>query len=253
MKDELTLAHLNLHAVLPLLEEVVEFDSEAARIVKGWNYSIRFAVSGGPMTFLQFGNGKLKVERGKGAFPSVGFWFTSPQKLNLMFAGKGMPILWTGFWNIGVLKGFPALAKRLEYYMRPTDEMLKDKEVFDLYIKLSLYAMTSGIKAVGENDPEIKPLMAKTRSGAVQFEVMPDGPAAYVSLCNGRLEAGKGRIEKPNCFMKFKNSEILCQLIKGELDAFAALARCDITISGFIPLVDTFNAALDRVGVYLGG
>jgi hypothetical protein len=162
-----------------------------------------------------------------------------------------MPILWTGFWNIGVLKGFPALAKRLEYYMRPTEEMLKNKDVFEFYVKLNLYAMTAGIKAVGENDHEIKPLMAKVRDGTAQFEVLPDGPAAYVTLHDGKLEAGKGHAEKPNCFMSFRNSKILCQLIKGELDAYAALAKCDINLSGFLPLVDTFNAALDRVGEYL--
>lgn len=253
MKDPLTLATINLHAVLPLLEEVVEFDEEAARITRGWNASLRFSVSGGPAATLQFRDGKLKTAPDKNGFPSVGFWFGSPEKLNNMFEGKGIPVLWTGFWHIGILKGFMALTKRLEHYMKNEnpDRLFSDPKVFDFYIKLSLYCIARGVKAVAENDPEVRPFFDKARDGTVQIEVLPDGPAAHVTLRGGRVEAGIGPADNVNCYMRFRNADVAYRLIRGELDSFAALGSCDLIVDGFIPLVDTLDIALEHLGRYL--
>ncbi|MFH1537520.1 MAG: hypothetical protein ABIH66_01080 [bacterium] len=253
MKNPLTLATLNLHAILPLLEEIVGFDEEAAKIIKGWNASLRFSVSGGPAATLKFRNGKLKTTPDKNGIPSVGFWFSSPEKLNNMFEGKGIPVLWTGFWHIGILKGFMALTKRLEYYMKNEnpDQLLSDRKIFDFYIKLSLYTIVRGVKAVAENDPEVRPLFEKARDGTVQIEVLPDGPTVHATLRGGKVEAGIGPAEKANCYMRFRNSDVAYRLIKGELDSFAALGSCDLIVDGFVPLVDTLDIALEHLGRYL--
>ncbi|MEW5947754.1 MAG: SCP2 sterol-binding domain-containing protein [bacterium] len=251
MKDEKTLAHINLHAVLPLIGELVSGDAEAGAIARGWRCSFRFAVRGGPAAFIQFRDGKATAVAGKGRFPSVGFWFPSHGKLNAMFRGKGLPVLWTGFWNVGALRGFSRLAKRLEQVMRPTEEMLKDAKTFKLHVRMTLYAMTRGIKAVGENDPEVSPLVVKARNGVAQFEVLPDGPATHVVLSDGRLEARTGRAERANCYMKFADAGVLHELALGGLDAYAALGNGSIRLEGYIPLIDTLNAALDRLGEYM--
>lgn len=253
MKNPEVLAAINLHAVLPLLDEVIAFDQEAARIARGWKASIEFAVSGGPTATLQFTDGRLTVYPEKIGFPSIGFWFGSADKMNRMFDGKGMPVLWTGFWHVGILGGFTKLTKRLEYYMKNPDEkqLLSDPKVFDFYLKLSLYALTRGVKAVAENDPEVIPFFKKTRNGTVQLEVLPDGPVTHLTIKDGKVTAGFGPAENVNCYMRFRSGDVAYRLIKGELDSFAALGARDITVDGFVPLVDTLDIALDHLGRYL--
>lgn len=253
MKNQKTMASINLHAVLPLLEEIVLHDKEAAEITKGWNTSIQFAVQDGPAATLKFKDGKLQTSPDKQGFPSVGFWFSTPDKLNDMFDGKGIPIIWTGLWHIGIIKGFMNLTKRLEHYMKNPDEkkLLSDPANFDLFIKLNIYAMARGIRAVGENDPEVIPHIKKARDGTIQLQVLPDGPAAYIVKKGDKMTVGTGMAAKPSVYMKFKNKDIAFRLIKGDIDSFAAIGTSDLVVEGYIPLVDTLDIVLDHLGRYL--
>ena len=57
MKDPKVLSCIYLHAVLPLLEEIVQHDRQAQELVKGWKCSIMFHVSEGPAATLKFRDG----------------------------------------------------------------------------------------------------------------------------------------------------------------------------------------------------
>ena len=158
MDKEKIKSYLYLHAILPQLEEILEFDEEAKDITKNWNASIRLGVKSGPRVNLIFKNGRLEIKREKAPIPTVGLFFLKHSSLNKMFEGKQViPLVWKGFWCLSLLKGFSKLTKMMEHYLRPDKEFLKTEENLKFYLKVTLYTLLWGIKIVGENDYHFKP------------------------------------------------------------------------------------------------
>ena len=119
MDREQILARLNLLAVLPVMAKVVGFDDEAKRITQGWNATIQFGFLGGPTVQLKFDDGACRAYRQPAARADLSFWFPTPAMLNNMFSGKGLALpLINGFWNVKLIKGFMALSKRMEHYLK---------------------------------------------------------------------------------------------------------------------------------------
>lgn len=252
MDQESVMAKCHLHAVLPLLEDIVDYDEEAKKIVADWDGTIQFSCPGGFGEYLEFKDGHAKAFRGTTAWPTVALWFVSPREINKMFTGEGFALMvpWKGLTKPGMLKGFIALTKRLDYYMRtPEDELPKEHEKFVLTLKM--YAALRGVKEVGENDHKGMEYAALLPNGVAELRVMPDGPVANVTVRNGIITAEKGPAKNPNAVMKFKNIEIAKALFNDDLDAMAALGSGDVRISGMIPLIDHMSAILARVGNYL--
>lgn len=253
MNREKILARLNLHAVLPLLEEVVAEDIEARELVRGWNAVIQFSVIGGPAAHLVFTNGRLEVKRGRYRWPTVAFTLTSSAALNKMFSGSGfaIPLVWKGFWHPVMLSRFMKLTKRLDAYMKADyTEGSRDSDGFDLALKLFLYAAIFGIKELGENDPDVSQIVAALPDGMAEMRVLPDGPVAHISVRNGRFSPARGKATGASVYMEFRDGRVAMELFQGRLDAMAAIGRCDIVLRGLIPLVDGLSAIMDRLGTY---
>ena len=258
MNREKILARLNLHAVLPLLEEVVAEDIEARELVRGWNAVIQFSVLGGPAAHLVFTNGRLEVKRGRYRWPTVAFTLTSAAALNKMFSGSGfaIPLVWKGFWHPVMLSRFMKLTKRLDAYMKAdygkgaAGKGSNDADGFDLALKLFLYAAIFGIKEVGENDPDVSQVVAALPDGTAELRVLPDGPVAHISVRNGRFSPARGKAPGASVFMEFRDGRVAMELFQGRLDAMAAIGKCDIVLRGLIPLVDGLSAIMDRLGGY---
>jgi len=70
-------AHLNMLAVLPRLEELVQYDADAQELIKGMKFSIRFRVMGGPSIFIAIGNGKITSTTDTTLSADTGLLFTS--------------------------------------------------------------------------------------------------------------------------------------------------------------------------------
>ena len=258
MNRETTLARLNLHAVLPLLEEVVAEDDEAGSLTRGWNAVIQFSVIGGPAAHLVFTDGRLVVKRGRTRWPTVGFAFPSASALNKMFSGQGftLPLIWTGWWHPVMLGRFMKLTKRLDLFMK-TDfsegfegRMALPPYAFDLAVKLFLYAAVFGIKEVGESDPAVAQVVADLPNGTTEMRVLPDGPVAHVIHRNGRFAPARGEAAEPTVAMEFRDARVAMDLFQGRLDSMAAIGKCDIVLRGLIPLVDGLSAVMDRLDIY---
>jgi hypothetical protein len=237
--------------VLPLLEDIVEYDAEAKGIVKDWNGTIQFSCPGGFGEYIEFKNGKAKAYRGTTSWPTVAFWFASPKDLNKMFLGEGIPMMvpWKGLTHIGMIKGFTELSKRLEYYMKTPEEQLPDEDL-PFIVKLKLFAAVRAVKEVGENDPHVSGYAANLPNGIAELRIK-GGPAAHIRIRNGILMPDKGSVGKPNALMEFKDFKVANALFNDELDAMAAIGSCDIKLEGQIPLIDNMNAILDRIALYL--
>lgn len=249
---ESILANLHLNAVLPLMEEIAEFDCEAQEIIKNWNCSIQFHILGQSGVNLIFSDSRIKVQRGTRLLPSVALLFPSPTSLNKMFKGGFvLPIIWKGFWHIVIIKNFINLTKRLEYYLRPNEALLKDKKNFKFIVKLMLYTAVYGIKEVGEKDPSLKNLVEHTAQGTLEIKILPDGPAAHITLKDGEFYPAKGTAQNPDIIMEFRNHQVAYDLFQGKLDAMAALGSCDVVMRGFLPMADNISVIMDKIGGYL--
>ncbi|MGE5396320.1 MAG: hypothetical protein ACM3MK_02145 [Chitinophagales bacterium] len=255
MSFDNVLASLHLGAVLPLLQDVVEYDGEARQLVKDWDFVVQFQLPGGnPSTALVFQKGKLTTQPGPYQGSKVTLTFKTPAFLNEVFQGKTTkqpsPNL-NALFHVKELKQVDQLTGKLEYYLKPSEELLKNPEIFAFCVRMNLYAVAFGIKYVAENDPEMLPVAHHMPDGVVELRVL-NGPAAHIKVEHGRFTSCRGPVQNPNAFLELKDVQTAWALFSGNLDLFAAVGCGDIKLRGFIPLLDGVSPLMDRLTLYLG-
>lgn len=257
MSNNLILSYIYLHSILPNLEEIVEFDSNAKEITKGWNCKIQFDVSGGPKVALIFKDGKLQVKREKILFPSVAFWFPSPLSLNQMFEGKKVvPPFW-GIWKISLLKKFTELTKKIEYYLKADEEFLKNKENLKFNLTLKLNTLLWGIKTVAEKDSEnfkIKRalnVISRYPDSIFQLEILEGGPSAHIVISDGKFTPYKGKHPSPTAILQVKDMETARKMFDDEIDFMVALGTGDLRIIGLIPVAEAVSIIMEEMSKHL--
>lgn len=246
-------ARLNLNAVLRNLEMLPTLDPETARMIERWDASIRFRVLGGISARLEFKDGRCTYQEGSREPAALVLWFVSHGHLNAMFNGRGFPIPVKGFKRLGFLKNeFTALTKRLEYFLKPTPELLQDEAYVRVNTALSLATAVNAASELVRLDPVAKQVCRQVPAGLLQICVLPDGPHAWIQYDGkGGVVTGLGKAENPAAALTFRNEGIACLLFNGKLDEFGAVALGDVKLRGLIPLIDNTNLILDRIPVYL--
>lgn len=250
MKDSLTLANINIFAILRNLEDLCELDSDINKLIKDKNISIQFCVKNGPHALLSFKDGKCSLKRGKGKC-DIYLYFKSPEHFNRMFDGKANPIPLKGFTKISFLKNeFTKLTDRLSYYLKPTDELLKDKNYFKINTILTSYAAFFTLVEIGNTD-EVGKLNAKRIPDGTISVTVENGPALYITAAKGQLEARKGILKNPRAAMSFSSIEAANALLNNKIDSYTCMATGQLKVSGFIPMIDNVNKLLIQVSGYL--
>lgn len=248
------LARLHLGAILPLLEEVAAYDPMIGEATAGWNVTLQFQLPGGdPATALAFQNGKLKAHRGGVRGSKVTLTFPDARTLNDLFQGRGKktprPNL-QGLFHLKKLMNLDPVLGRLEYYLRPSAELLLKPETLDFCTTLNLYALAFGLKVLGEHDPEMKPVISHLPDGTLEIRVC-NGPSAHITVKDNRFTPGKGPAEKPNAILEIADLNTAWALLQGALDIYAAVGCEKIRLKGNLPLLDGINPLLDRLALYL--
>ncbi len=252
MSYELVKSHLNLYAVLQNLEELTVMDKEMAELTKDWNVSIQFIVKGGPKAYIAFKNGKCEVGRGKYSRPSIKLFFLSPEHCNKMFDGNGNPIPIKGFTKLGFLmKDFPKLTDRLEYYMKPTDELLKKKSFLAVNTKMTIDTAFFATKELLQYDELGQVVAHKLDDCVMMMKVLPDGPAVQMEVTNGDYNIMKSDEKKATSVMLFSDMTVANDLLNGKIDAFSAIASGAIEMRGRIQYLDALGPVFDRIPHYL--
>lgn len=252
MSYELVKANLNLYAVLRNLEDLPEYDVEIADKIKDWNISIQFSVMNGPAGYVEFKDGKCLFGEGKHPAPSVKLFFTSPAHFNKMMDGNGSPIPLKGFTKLGFLmKDFPTVTDRLEYYLKPDEEKLKDPLYNKINTIFTLNTASYGVKEIALHDKMGKINAAHIMNGKVVIEVLPEGPATYIEFNNGDISVHKGATERPMAMMQFKDLKAANELLNNISDPFTAAASGDVLLRGQISMIESINLILDRIPTYL--
>ncbi len=252
MSYEFVKANLNLYAVIRNLEDLPDLDRETANTIKDWNISIQFTVFNGPTAYIDFKEGKCKFGEGAHPSPSVRLFFLSPSHLNKMLDGKGSPIPLKGFTKLGFLmKDFPKVTDRLEYYLKPDSEKLKDEHYNKINTIFTLNTAAFAIKEIALHD-ELGVINAShIKNGKVLIEVLPEGPAAHIEFQDGKITVSKGTTERPMAMMQFKNLKAANELLNNVSDPFTAAASGDVLLRGQISMIESINLILDKIPTYL--
>ncbi len=245
-------ANLNLHAVLRNLETLVACDGHAADIIKEWQVTLQFSVFRGPTLFLTFENGQCKAGEGAHPSPDVRLFFVSAGHLNSMMDGKGSPIPLKGITRLKFLtKEFPKLTDRLEYFLKPDETLLSDDSYREINTRLNLGVAAYAVRELATWDPMGKLNAASMPEGTLAIKVLPDGPSVSIVKENGTYAVGEENPKDPMAVMSFRDMSVANDLMNGKCDAFAALARGDVSMKGKIPMIESVNLLMDRIPHYL--
>ena len=251
MPTDIIKAHINLHAILKNLEDLIEYDNEVKELIKGKKISIQFNVKGGPQAGVIFENDSCKVVKGKIKSPSVVLWFTSPAHLNKMFDGKANPVPLKGFTKLGFLqKEFTKITEKLEYFLKP--ELVEDPDdtYLEMNTRMTLVVAAFSLPAIAKFDKKAKITASHIPDGTIQLQVLPDGPAVHITSKNGELEAFKGLAEKPDAIMAMRDFKAANDFLNGKSNPFKAIASGEVMIKGIIPMLDNLSLILDKVQEY---
>jgi len=250
MKDAKTLAHINLYALLGSLSTLCAVDDESRALITGRNLSVTFRIRKGPCLTLQFKDGQCT------ALPQVGsgqvqLYFRSYQHFNAMIDGQANPIPLWGFTKIGFLTGpFDQLSKRLEYFLRPTDELLADPQYRAVNTALLISVALNAAIEVANRDPELAQIRKGLPSGDIQFSVA-GGPEQGIRIAPGQVSALPSVPIQPRASMRFADMDAACDLLNGRQDSFSCIAAGRLQLTGYIPLLDNFDKFLFKVNQYL--
>jgi hypothetical protein len=252
MPNELLRARLNLYAVLQNLEELPRLDQEMGDLCADWDITVQFVVVGGPHAFVEFSEGRCRHGVGNHPHPTVKLLFVSSKHLNDMFEGGTPPIPAKGFSRLGFLqKDFAKLTDRLSHYLKPDPEAPFDAAYARVNTILTFYTAAHAIPILAELDPTCQKITAGTPKGAVQLEILPDGPFAHVHYADSGVRAAKGKTEEPMARMSFRDMEAAHGILNGATDSFLALADGGLTMHGLVPIVENTGLMLDRLEAYL--
>lgn len=252
-------ASVYLKGILPLMEELVEYDQEAAAAISGENLVLQFEVKDGPVAHLQVHRGTIRHGTGHHPYPDVRLTFKTPERLNRLFAGEDVrPGIRKGFTRLGFLiNKFPILAERLGYYMEGEGQKLTGPKANLFLVKLGLRAMLGGMAAVASDDPSLADVAADTPPGTLLVKVLPDGPHGTFAKVprNGQFDfvVTFGRpVAHANAMMGFANLDVARRLIDGQLSAVVAIGTGEMHIRGYLPLIDKANIFLGRLAKIMG-
>ena len=247
------LANLHLHAVLPRLEGLVEIDEEARSIAREMQLSVRFKVRKGPSRVVEISDGAVRTSSDPQAKAGLGLFFASCDQLNNLFMDKrAIPVPYRGLAQLRQMSRFSELTAILTRYLKPAESDLKDPEFKRKHVEMMLQTGLAGAAQVAKYDSKVAHAIDLLPYGSIQFSVLPDGPYAFVSIDREKtILVGNGTVADPTANLDINGVDMAADLLADRLDQFAALGAGDLRASGLLPLVDEFNALLDRVGKFL--
>lgn len=250
MTDSNVKARCNLFAVLRGIEYLVEHDSESAALIQGKNISIQFNVKNGPSGNLSFKDGRAVMKEGRHK-STILLYFMSPDHFNKMIDGTGNPIPLKGFSKLGFLTGpFMKLADKLNYYLRPEKDLLENSEYFKINTEMTAYTAFFALAEIGNHDNKGRLSAHHMPDGVLQVMV-EEGIGVQIHVQKGTLTCVKGHHKDPRAILAFKNLKSAHKVLNGMLDTFTGLGNGEMSMRGFIPMLDNMNPLLDLVPAYL--
>jgi hypothetical protein len=258
--NDMLRANLYLKAVLPLMEDLGEFDAIASAAISGKRLILQFEVKNGPSAHLMIKNNQIRHGTVKHPSPDIRLTFKTPELLIRMFEGEDVrPGLRKGFFHLFFLiKKFPKLAERLQYYLEGEGKHAADEKTKNFLVRIGLHAMLCGMATVASDDASLGSIADETPFGTLLVNVLPDGPfGTFTKFSHNGGYAFESTfnhpVEHPNAIMEFSTPDAAKRLIDGELNAVTAIGLGqEIKIRGLLPLIDKASIFLYRFGKLMG-
>lgn len=235
------LAHLNLRAVLPAMEDLAVYSQEARELVKDWNFSLRMGILGRVRKEIIFGRGGVSLD----------VWYFSAAQVNRMFEGKFVwPVLTGNLFQVGKLNKIQKLSKILENYLRPSEAALKDEKFLRAHAAMMLGVLARGAAVMRELDEKARSIFLP--DGVAVFEVEGTDAACCLKILEGKIIFENGEsYPKPDVRITFCDPMALVEASRQKLDSLAAVGLGRVKIFGLAPMADALELIMDRIGVYL--
>ncbi|MCU0597796.1 MAG: hypothetical protein MUE70_00880 [Desulfobacterales bacterium] len=258
--DEILRASLFLKAVLPLMEDLVDFDTIAASAISDKRLILQFEVKNGPSSHLRIEGGKIRHGIGMHQSPDIRLTFKKPELLNRMFDGEDVrPGLRKGFFHLlFLIREFPKLAERLQYYLEGDGKKAVDEKTKNFQVRIGLHAMLGGMATVASDDASLRSIADETPFGTLLVRILPDGPfGTFTKLSHNGGYIFESTFNQPvrhaNAVMEFAGPDAAKKLIDGALNAVTAIGLGqEIKIRGLLPLIDKASIFLYRFGKIMG-
>jgi hypothetical protein len=251
--SEMLQASIYLKGILPLMEDLVQFDPDAAAAIAGQSLVLQFEVRDGPVAHLCIDQGQISHGTGRHASPDIRLFFRTPQLLNRLFAGEDVrPGIRKGFTRLSFLtKKFPVLSERLSYYLEGEGRQISGLKGKRFLVQLGVHAMLGGMATVANDDISLADIADSTPFGTLLVSVLPDGPHGTFAKIqhNGSFEfvaTCGGKLGHANATMEFANLDIARQVLDGKLSAVVAINSGQMYICGYLPLIEKANIFLGR-------
>ncbi|HKL93666.1 MAG TPA: hypothetical protein VJZ69_00085 [Clostridia bacterium] len=249
--DNVTKAKINLFAVLRNIQDLCYLDSESQEIIRNQKISVQFNVADVGSATLKFADGKCEFSRGKEK-ASLKLWFSSPEHFNKLIDGeKTIPIFINIFQAGFLLNTFTKLAARLSYFLKPTQELLNDKDYFKINTYLTAYTAFFALCEIGNSDRIGKMIASRIPDGDIQLEVK-EGPEMVLNIDKAHnMTARMGRTDMPRALMQFGALQTANDILNGKTDIFSCLGAGKFLIKGYLPMLDNMSKLLSFVSRYL--
>lgn len=250
MKDERTLAYINLFAILGALPYLCDLDGTASQLLGDASVSVGFAVKGGPSATLFFGGGRCRMAGGTDRC-QIKLPFSSCAKFNGLIDGTVTPIPSRGITRAGFLTGpFTRLTNRLTEVLRPAPEALEDPEFFRISTTVMFHVIAEAAAQIANEDPIGRCSAASIVDGPARLSIA-GGPGAALCCRDHHLLAVHQTPENCLSYMEFQDLATARDLFDGRINAIAAVGLGQVRIGGMISQIDNINRILDRASVYL--
>lgn len=251
MKDQRTLAYINMYAVLGSLVQLCELVPEAQKILGNAKVSVGFVVKNGPEATLAFENGKCALKDGA-ADCDIRLPFGSPEKFNGLIDGTVTPIPSKGFTKIGfLLKKFTKLTDLLTKYLKASPEDLQDDAFFNASTTIMFHVIVAAIAQIGNEDKVGRASASYIVDGNIRMGIGNGGPTAYLASKDHRLTAVHEAPQEYLSYMEFGDMRLARDLFDGKVNSVACIGQGTVRMGGMISQIDNMNRILDRVSMYL--
>lgn len=251
MKSQVAKAYINLHSIVRCLTQLCVLDQGVSEQIRKRNLVVQFVVKNGPSARLIFRDGICSFEKGKDAC-DIKLYFSSCEHFNNMMDGKANPMILKGFTKLGFLQNdFVSLLKRVEYYLKPTEELLQNSEYQRINTVLTFYVAFHALAQVGMHDPVGKALMHKAKTGVLYAFITGTDVATRLKLSPGLIEEISQTGNLPEFEFRFTSIEKANDLLLGKTNFLTAIGMGDVQMGGYIPIMQTVEHLLPLASSYL--
>lgn len=253
---------LYLYCVLAAIPKMLRKVPSARAIVGDESFSLQFATRSGLKATLRFNEGEAVFEADANTKADISLFFLSDRQVNKLFSQKGVsvPLPVRGWGQMHKLKVFKEVADTLQFYLKPTAQLLKNPHALDAHVNLLLGLVVRALGQLARHEPESIQLLKKSPQGLATFRVntgndtdeLEIGESAWISYRHAGIECGFGTPpQKPDVCVSFRDPELALKALNDQIDVNAEVGMGTIRVQGLIPLADNLGYLMQRVPHYL--